>query len=307
MKNKIDLILPAHNEEANIRPIYEEIKTVMVDTGYDFNLIFIDDGSTDNTLQAVHALAQEDSRIKFIELSRNFGHQNAIKAGLDYSDAEIVIMMDCDLQHPPDLLPMMLKEYEKGNEIVRTCRMEADHESFLKRKTSSLFYKFISGVSQVQLEKGSADFRLISGKALEQLRKFSEFDLFFRGLIIWMGFKQVSIEFLPNERKHGETKYSYAKMFSLGLKGLTSFSIKPLYFSAYFGIATSIISLCFLPYVLSAFFTGKTVAGWASLMLTISFFGGLNLLVLGIIGVYLAKLFMQSKSRPHYIIRNTNL
>ena len=304
---KVDLILPAHNEEGNISLIYDEISGCMKGLNYEYNIIFVDDGSTDQTLVTIQRIAAEDQRVKYIELSRNFGHQYAIKAGLDHAYADIVIMMDCDLQHPPELIPMMLKEYERGFEIVRTKRIEAEHEGFLKKKTSSLFYSILSRFSEVQLEKGSADFRLVSGKALEELRKFNELDLFFRGLIKWMGFKQVSIEFQPNERKHGETKYSYAKMFSLGLRGFTSFSTKPLYFSAYFGIATSIISLSFLPYVLSAFFSGKTVSGWASLMLTISFFGGLNLLVLGIIGIYLAKLFMQSKSRPHYIIRNSNL
>ena len=225
---KVSLILPAHNEEGNIRPIYEEITRCMGQTNYDFNIIFIDDGSTDQTLPGIQSLAEIDHRVKYIELSRNFGHQYAIKAGLDHTDAEILIMMDCDLQHPPELIPMMLKEYERGYEIVRTRRKEAGHEGYLK-------------------------------------------------------------------------------MFNLGIRGFTSFSTKPLYFSAYLGILVSIISLLFLPYVLSALFSGHTVAGWASIMLTISFFGGLNLLVLGIIGVYLAKLFVQNKSRPHYIIRNTNL
>ena len=307
MKDKVDLILPAHNEEGNIRPIYEEIKAAMHNTGYDFQVFFVDDGSTDKTLQVVQDLSEEDHRVKFIELSRNFGHQNAIKAGLDHAEASVAIMMDCDLQHPPELIPLMLKEYEKGYEIVRTRRKEAEHEGYLKKKTSALFYKTLNRFSEVKLEKGSADFRLVSGKALEQLRRFNEFDLFFRGLIKWMGFKQVSIEFFPNQRKSGETKYSYSKMFSLGLKGFTSFSTKPLYFSAYFGMASSLISLFFLPYVLYALYLGKTVAGWASIMLTIALFGGLNLLVLGIIGIYLAKLFTQSKARPHYIIRNTNL
>ncbi len=304
---KVSLILPAHNEEGNIRPIYEEISKCMGPTNYDFSIIFIDDGSTDQTLSSIQSLAEIDNRVKYIELSRNFGHQYAIKAGLDHTDAEMVIMMDCDLQHPPELIPMMLKEYERGYEIVRTHRKETNHEGYLKKKTSSLFYTFITTFSEVRLEKGSADFRLVSGKALEQLRNFNEMDLFFRGLIKWMGFKQVSIEFEPNERQRGETKYTFAKMFHLGVKGFTSFSTKPLYFSAYLGIFVSIISLLFLPYVLSALLTGHTVAGWASIMLTISFFGGLNLLVLGIIGVYLAKLFMQNKSRPHYIIRNANL
>ncbi len=304
---KVSLILPAHNEEGNIRPIYEEISKCMGPTNYDFSIIFIDDGSTDQTLSSIQSLAEIDNRVKYIELSRNFGHQYAIKAGLDHTDAEMVIMMDCDLQHPPELIPMMLKEYERGYEIVRTHRKETNHEGYLKKKTSSLFYTLITTFSEVRLEKGSADFRLVSGKALEQLRNFNEMDLFFRGLIKWMGFKQVSIEFEPNERQRGETKYTFAKMFHFGVKGFTSFSTKPLYFSAYLGIFVSIISLLFLPYVLSALLTGHTVAGWASIMLTISFFGGLNLLVLGIIGVYLAKLFMQNKSRPHYIIRNANL
>ena len=304
---KVSLILPAHNEEGNIRPIYEEISKCMGPTKYDFSIIFIDDGSTDQTLSSIQSLAEIDNRVKYIELSRNFGHQYAIKAGLDHTDAEMVIMMDCDLQHPPELIPMMLKEYERGYEIVRTHRKETNHEGYLKKKTSSLFYTLITTFSEVRLEKGSADFRLVSGKALEQLRNFNEMDLFFRGLIKWMGFKQVSIEFEPNERQRGETKYTFAKMFHFGVKGFTSFSTKPLYFSAYLGIFVSIISLLFLPYVLSALLTGHTVAGWASIMLTISFFGGLNLLVLGIIGVYLAKLFMQNKSRPHYIIRNANL
>ena len=304
---KVSLILPAHNEEGNISPIYEEISKCMGPTNYDFSIIFIDDGSTDQTLSSIQSLAEIDNRVKYIELSRNFGHQYAIKAGLDHTDAEMVIMMDCDLQHPPELIPMMLKEYERGYEIVRTHRKETNHEGYLKKKTSSLFYTLITTFSEVRLEKGSADFRLVSGKALEQLRNFNEMDLFFRGLIKWMGFKQVSIEFEPNERQRGETKYTFAKMFHFGVKGFTSFSTKPLYFSAYLGIFVSIISLLFLPYVLSALLTGHTVAGWASIMLTISFFGGLNLLVLGIIGIYIAKLFMQSKLRPHYIVRNSNL
>lgn len=307
MRRQVDLILPAHNEERNIRPIYEEIKTCMDKTGYDFRIFFVDDGSADQTLKVIQALSEEDRRIKFIELSRNFGHQNAIKAGLDHADAAIVIMMDCDLQHPPELIALMLQQYEKGYEIVRTHRKEAEHEGYIKKKTSALFYRLITRFSEVHLEKGSADFRLISGKALDQLRSFNEFDLFYRGLIKWMGFRQISIEFEPQKRLYGETKYTYSKMFSLGLKGFTSFSKKPLYLSAYIGIAISIISVFFLPYVLHALYSGKTVAGWASIMLTISFFGGLNMLVLGIIGIYLGKLFIQNKSRPHYIVRNSNL
>lgn len=307
MKQQVDLILPAHNEEGNIRPIYEEIVSCFETSRYDFQVFFVDDGSTDKTLEVIREIAADDDRVKFIELSRNFGHQNAIKAGLDHTEAEIVIMMDCDLQHPPELITLMLTEYEKGYDIVRTHRMEVNHESYLKRKTSGLFYNVVSRFSEIKVEKGSADFRLVSGKALLQLKNFSEFDLFYRGLIKWMGFKQISIEFEPRKRVYGETKYTYAKMISLGLKGFTSFSTRPLYLSAYAGITISVLSVLFVPYVFYAFSEGHTVAGWASIMLTISFFGGLIIMILGIIGIYLSKLFMQSKARPHYVVRNSNL
>ncbi len=306
-ETRLQILLPAHNESGNIIPIYQEINDALLQTNYNFSILFVDDGSTDNTLEIIKEIASKDARVKFIELSKNFGHQNALKAGIDHCESEILIMMDCDLQHPPSLIREMLSLYEKGYEIVRTKRMIYAKEGYLKSKTSELFYRILNKFSDVKLEEGSADFRLISGAAILHLKSFGEYDLFYRGLIKWMGFKQVSIEFFPNQRKSGETKYSYSKMFSLGLKGFTSFSTKPLYFSAYFGMASSLISLFFLPYVLYALYLGKTVAGWASIMLTIALFGGLNLLVLGIIGIYLAKLFTQSKARPHYIIRNTNL
>lgn len=303
----LDIILPAHNESDNINPIYQEIVQQLEGSNYQFQIFFVDDGSTDDTLEKITALAAKDDRVKYINLSRNFGHQNAIKAGLDHSTADIVIMMDCDLQHPPELLGIMLKEYENGYEIVRTHRHDAEHVGYLKRKTSELFYKVINRFSEIELEKGSADFRLVSGKALDHLRSFNEFDLFYRGLIKWMGFKQISIEFEPQQRLHGKTKYTYARMFSFGLRGFTSFSTRPLYVSAFIGLMFSLISLLYIPYVMYALYIGESVAGWASVMVTIAFFGGFNLMILGIIGIYLSKLFLQSKSRPHYIVRNSNL
>lgn len=306
MDTRVDILLPAHNEAGNIRLMYEEILRNWPSGRYSIRFLFVDDGSSDGTLAEISALAAEDPRVRFLSFSRNFGHQSAIKAGLDYTDANIVIMMDCDLQHPPDLISKMLQQYEQGFEVVRTYRKDGK-EGFIKRKTSSWFYGLISRFSEVRIEQGSADFRLVSGRALEQLRLFNENDLFYRGLVKWMGFRQVAIEYIPNERQHGQTKYSLINMMRFGLRGFTSFSTKPLYFSAYIGLIVSCISVLYLPYVAYAFFIGHSSAGWASILVTVAFFGGMNLMILGIIGIYLSKLFLQSKARPHYIIQSTNL
>lgn len=307
MKKKLDIILPAHNERGNIIPIYKEITVALAETNFDYSILFVDDGSTDDTLQQIKDLALLDNKVKFIELSRNFGHQNAIKAGLDASRAEVVIMMDCDLQHPPHLINELLNQYELGYDVVRTHRIESKNQGYFKRKSSNLFYNFLNKLSDIQLEQGSADFRLISGAAVDQLKSFNEFDLFYRGLIKWMGFKQMSIEYLPSERLTGITKYTYKNMLRFGLKGFTSFSIKPLYAAAYLGLFFSIASLLYVPYIIHAFYVGTEVPGWASVIATIAFFGGLHLMILGIIGIYLSKLFIQSKNRPHYIVKASNL
>jgi len=307
MQTKLEIILPAHNEEGNIRPIYDAIVQVLSSTNYSYTILFVDDGSTDQTLSKLKELASEDSKVKYIELSRNFGHQNAIKAGLDATNADVVVMMDCDLQHPPGLLNELLNKYEQGYDIVRTKRIENETAGFIKRKASNLFYQFLNQLSDITLEQGSADFRLISGKAIDYLRAFNEYDLFYRGLVKWIGFKQISLAYQPEQRLSGETKYSYKKMISFGLKGFTSFSTKPLYFAAYLGMIFSLLSTLIIPYIIHAFYTGSQVPGWASVIAAIVFFGGLNLMILGIIGVYLSKLFTQSKCRPHYIIKGSNL
>jgi dolichol-phosphate mannosyltransferase len=307
MQNKLEIILPAHNEEANIRLVYDEIVNALASTNYLYTILFVDDGSTDKTLDQIKELTKLDKKVKYIQFSRNFGHQNAIKAGLDATLADVIVMMDCDLQHPPNLIKELLSHYEQGYDIVRTHRMENESAGFIKRKTSNLFYKFLNQLSDITLEQGSADFRLISGKAIEQLKSFNEFDLFYRGLIKWMGFKQISLEYKPEQRINGQTKYTLKKMVSFGLKGLTSFSTKPLYFAAYLGFIFSSLSTLSIPYIIHAFYTGTQVPGWASVIAAVVFLGGLNLMILGIIGIYLSKLFNQSKNRPHYMIKESNV
>jgi dolichol-phosphate mannosyltransferase len=279
----------------------------LASTNYLYTILFVDDGSTDKTLDQIKELTKLDKKVKYIQFSRNFGHQNAIKAGLDATLADVIVMMDCDLQHPPNLIKELLSHYEQGYDIVRTHRMENESAGFVKRKTSNLFYKFLNQLSDITLEQGSADFRLISGKAIEQLKSFNEFDLFYRGLIIWMGFKQISLEYQPGQRINGQTKYTLKKMVSFGLKGFTSFSTKPLYFAAYLGLIFSSLSTLSIPYIIHAFYTGTQVPGWASVIAAVVFLGGLNLMILGIIGIYLSKLFTQSKNRPHYMIKESNV
>jgi glycosyltransferase involved in cell wall biosynthesis len=303
----LQILLPAHNEEGNIIPIYEEIINAVQGYPYPFSILFVDDGSTDQTLALIKDLAEKDTRVKYIELSKNFGHQNALKAGLDQCQAAILIMMDCDLQHPPNLIGKMIESYENGFEIVRTKRKAVETQGYLKQKTSSLFYTFLNKFSEVHLEDGSADFRLISGKAISYLKEFDEFDLFYRGLIKWIGFKQISIEYEPAHRFSGETKYSYNKMLSFGLKGFTSFSVRPLYVAAFIGIFFAILSSLYIPYILYTLYVHKEVSGWASVIASVAFFGSLNLIVLGIVGIYISKMFLQLKNRPHYLIRSSNL
>ena len=270
-------------------------------------LVVVDDGSTDQSKKIIRQSIEQNSRIRLVALSRNFGHQNALKAGIDATNADIMIMMDCDLQHPPHLINELLRNYELGYEIVRTHRVDHLSTGFFKTKTSNLFYKILNKLSDIKLEQGSADFRLISGSAITQLKSFSEFDLFYRGLIKWMGYKQISIEYKAEERYTGFTKYTYNKMISFGLKGFTSFSTKPLYFAAYLGLFFASTSLMYIPYIVYTFYMGTEVQGWASVIATVAFFGGINLMILGIIGIYLSKLFAQSKNRPHYIIKESNL
>lgn len=303
----LQVLLPAHNESGNIHPIYTEICKVLEGADYAFEILFVDDGSTDDTLERIKLLAASDRRVKYLELSRNFGHQNAIKAGLDHTDTDLLIMMDCDLQHPPDLISEMLSLHEKGYEVVMTRRRPSEHEGILKRTTSRYFYRFMNLLSEIRLEEGSADFRLIDGRVIPHLRSFGEVDLFYRGLIKWMGFRQISLEYDPSPRLSGTTKYGYRKMFGFGLKGFTSFSTNPLYVSAYLGGGLSALSLFYLPYVLWAWMTNNVVSGWTSIIMTIVFFGGIQLMILGIIGIYIAKIFYQTKQRPHYIIKGSNL
>lgn len=307
MNKRVDIVVPVCNEEGNIIFLAEAIERIFAALPYNYAIIFIDDGSKDHTLEEIKKLSATKPHIFFLSMSRNFGHQNALKAGLDFATGDCVISMDGDMQHPPSLIPTLLQQWEEGYDIVYTIRNEDKDLPYVKRKTSSMFYALINRLSDIELDKGAADFRLMSNKVVEAFKQFGEHDLFIRGLVDWLGFKQIGIPYEPAKRLAGRSKYTIKKMIRFALQGITSFSVKPLHIATYLGFVFSIASMLYIPYVLWAMYYGHSVSGWASVIVTIAFFGGLQLMILGIIGMYLGKLFMQSKHRPHYIIKETNV
>lgn len=305
---KVSVVVPSYNEDGNIATLCMVLTQILLKLDYQFELIFVDDGSSDDTLSILLELSLTNPHIFFIELSKNFGHQNALKSGLDMASGDCIISMDGDMQHPPELIPDMIKKWEEGFDVVYTRRMEDENLSFFKKKSSNYFYKFINYIAEINLEQGTADFRLIDKKVSKVFLAFTENELFIRGLTSWVGFKQYAIDYIPSERFSGYSKYTTKKMMQFALKGITSFSIRPLYISIFLGFSvTALAFVLYLIYVLYSIYFGQAISGWASVIFTIVFFGGLNLIVLGIIGVYVGKLFMQSKNRPNYIVRNTNI
>ena len=303
---RICVIIPCYNEKENLLYINQRLQEIFktkLNSKYNFRILFVNDGSNDNTLEEIEELRNKNSNIDFISFSRNFGHQQAIKAGIDYTNADAVITMDADLQHPPELIPEFIKFWEEGFDVVNSKNCYSENQSLLKKITSKSFYSILNLLSYVKIESGTADFRLIDKKVLEQLRKLNEQNLFIRGVIPWIGFKQYTLQYFPDERKFGKTKYTVKKMFSLAITGITSFSIKPLRISIFFGLIFSVIAIAYMLYALYiGLFTDKAIAGWTSVIVSVLFIGGLQLLMLGIIGEYLGKLFLENKKRPNYII-----
>jgi dolichol-phosphate mannosyltransferase len=307
MTKLVSIIVPVHNERENVTVMAKAIKRIFSGLPYRYNLIFVDDGSSDLTLHEIKKLAVQDENIRFISFSRNFGHQAAIKAGLDKADGDCVITMDGDMQHPPHLIPLLLEKWREGYDVVYTVRKEDKNLPVLKRTTSNLFYKVLNFLSDIKLEKGTADFRLMNRNVADVLRNLQEIEPFFRGLIKWAGFKQLAVEYESDQRKSGVTKYTSKKMIRFALQGITSFSIRPLYAATYIGFTFAALSTLYIPYAVYSYYFGYTISGWTSVIVTVVFFGGLQLMILGIIGIYLGKLFMQNKHRPVYIVKESNI
>jgi dolichol-phosphate mannosyltransferase len=299
----VSIVIPCFNEAGNIQALYDELCPVIAEySRYEF--IFVDDGSEDGTVEAIEGIRAKNANVKLIALSRNFGHQAALKAGLDHAEGDCVISMDADLQHPPELIPDLIKKWKEGFEVVYTQREADPNLSLAKRATSRLFYRLAQKLSSVEIHPGSADFRLLDRAVVDVLKDMDESYLFLRGLVSWVGFKQTSVVYKANERFAGKTNYTYRKMFSLALSGITSFSIRPLQLSIFLGLIIATLAGIYGIYVIYIFaFTDEAVTGWASTTASILFIGGVQLVMLGILGEYVGKGFMEGKRRPNYVIR----
>ncbi len=306
---KLSVIIPVYNEEGNLIAIVENLASVFNSLpGIDHEIIFVDDGSTDGTLPLLIRLCNENSHFFYISFSRNFGKDNALIAGFKRAQGDAVITIDADLQHPPLMIHEFIEWWQRGYDVVYAYRKDKNlHAGFFTRLRSKLFYKVINAFSDVQMENGISDYKLIDKKVVDVINKLPEDRPFLRGLIKWVGFKQKAIEYEPKARHSGTTKYSVNTLMKLAAQGLTSFSTKPLTFAIYLGFFFSVTSLFYVPYVFISLHYNLQRPGWASVIVTIAFFGGLQLMIMGIVGLYLGKTFIQSKHRPRYIIESSNL
>jgi len=304
----ISIVIPVFNEQEGLELLTKKLIQVFEkNTGYNFEVIFVDDCSTDASLNEIIKLSKRYNYIKYLSFSRNFGHQAAVKAGLDFARGDAAISMDADLQHPPDLIPVLIESWLKGFDIVYTRRQDDPKHGFLKTFSSRLYYWLMNSLSDIEIEHGSADFRLLDRKVLEVIRDLKEDNLFLRGMVKWIGFKQAAIDYKPGIRKTGKTKYTFSKMMSLAIQGITSFSVRPLRIATWIGIFASSVGFLYGLYALYGyFFTERNLTGWSSLIVAVVFLGGIQLITLGIIGEYIGKLFMQVKGRPNYIVKESN-
>ncbi len=303
----LSILVPVFNEEDNIRTLYREL-THHIEGLCRTEIIFINDGSSDRTLEEIQEMHNEYPEIHYLSLSRNFGHQSALKAGLDFCSGDVVISMDGDLQHPPHLIVKMLEQWKNGYDVVITTRQDKEESRLFKKCTSQNFYRLLSRISSLDLKPGTADFRLLDRKVVEVLKKFEESDIFFRGMVAWSGFKQFELPYIPEKRSSGETKYTLAKMLRLALNGLLGFSTFPLRMVTLIGMLISVASFLYGFYaIFIRIFSDEAVSGWASVMTGIYFLGGIQLISIGICGEYIGRIFMQTKKRPHYIIADTSL
>ena len=304
---KVSFIIPCYNEEEVLPLLYQRLNNVSNELkDYECEFIFINDGSKDKTEEIIENLNKNDNRVKLYSFARNFGHQAAVSCGIHRCESDIAIIIDADLQDPPEIIPDMIEEYEKTKTpIIYGKRISREGESLFKKLTASIFYRLINLLSEVQFPVDTGDFRLIDKTVIEAYKSFSENPKYIRGLISWMGFEQKAFEYKRESRIAGTTKYTLKKMLRLALTGILSFSVKPLRISLFFGIMSILIAIIFSlrVFYLYLFSPADLVRGWASTIIIILFMGGVQLISLSVISEYLANLFNEVKNRPEYIIK----
>jgi dolichol-phosphate mannosyltransferase len=305
---EISVIVPSFNEEKNVPLIYERLTSTLSQISDDYEIIFVNDCSKDNTLSVIKTIAQEDSHVKYISFSRNFGHQIAVSAGLDLCKGEAVVIIDADLQDPPELILEMYEKYKEGYKVVYARRKSREGETWFKKITAKLFYRFLSAMTSIEIPVDVGDFRLIDKVIVKHLRNMPEKSKYIRGQISWIGYKQTFVEYHRDARLYGKTNYPLKKMLRLAFDGITAFSDKPLKMASAIGILSAIISLLAIIYALfSHFIFDSVVSGWTSLIISVLFIGGVQLITIGIIGEYIARINNDVRNRPLYIIDEDNI
>jgi glycosyltransferase involved in cell wall biosynthesis len=304
---EISVVLPCFNEAGNLPELLGVLREILSDVG-SFEVIIVDDGSNDDTRSVVHKIAANDQSIQYLRLSRNFGQQAALRAGLAYARGSAVISMDADLQHPPSVIPNMVALWRAGNEIVTTSRLDPPGVSAFKKHSSRAYYRLLNRIADVRLEPGAADFRLLDRLVVDAIEKLPEADLFFRGLIPWLGFNTANVQYMANDRFNGNSKYTLGKMTSLAITGLVAHSLVPLRLAVFMALLVAGLTFAYLFYALFKYFAvGDTIPGWASVIVSVNLIGAMQLAVLGVIGEYLGRVLRETRRRPSYIVAETTL
>lgn len=305
---ELSIVVPLFNEEAGIPALEKRLVKVCEQITENYEIVLVNDGSKDGTLKGIKAVAEENPRIHFVSFSRNFGHQVAVMAGLDHTRGKAVVIIDGDLQDPPELIPELYKKYLQGYKVVYARRKSRNGETFFKKWTAKVFYRLLARLTHVDIPLDTGDFRLIDRQVVTQLQSMPEYHKFLRGQIAWIGFSQTYVEFDRDARQFGNTHYPFKKMLKFALDGITSFSNVPLRLASVIGFWVSGIAFLVILYALVAhFFLGQTVTGWTSLIISMMFIGGIQLITIGVIGEYIARIHTQVRNRPLYIVEESDL
>jgi polyisoprenyl-phosphate glycosyltransferase len=301
---KYSIVVPVYNEEEVIHETYRRLTEVMRSTKEAYELLFVNDGSRDRTAEIIKEYSEQDPAVVLLDFARNFGHQIAITAGMDYARGEAVVVIDADLQDPPELILEMIEKWKQGFDVVYAKRTKRKGETYFKKQTAAMFYRFLRAMTDIDIPLDTGDFRLLDRKVCNQMNSIQEKNRFVRGLVSWVGFKQTAVEYERDERLAGESKYPLKKMLKLSMDGITSFSYKPLKLASYAGVTLSGIGFIYLLVVLYLkLFTDSTITGWSSLIVIQLFFSGIILIILGMIGEYIGRIYDETKNRPLYIVR----
>ena len=307
-KKLVTILVPVYNEEEVLHMLYERLKQLMDNNEkYDFEILFVNDGSKDKSLQIMQELREKDKRVCYLNLSRNFGKEIGMIAGLDYAKGDAVVIIDADLQDPPELIPEMLKYWEEGYDDIYAKRKSREGETWLKKITSKMYYKVLQAFTRIEIQKDTGDFRLLDRRCVEALKSMRETQRYTKGLFSWIGYNKKEILYDRDPRAAGKTKWNYGKLINLSIDGITSFTTSPLRWAAIIGLLISIVGFIYMIYIIiKTIATGIDVPGYASTMVVILFLGGIQLIFLGVIGEYLGRAFNETKHRPLYFIERYN-